>query len=451
LINLHSRYNPVAEAQRYLDALPLRQGTRFFILIEPGEGYLIPILNQRFPAVPVIVLHLTDSFSSPGNCLSWSPALGPLHNFLEKAIPDIEARFVHIIEWRPAALFYGKLYVQLLSDTIDFLKRIDANARTAQAFGKRWVKNFFRNLDIIRLVCPLPPLPFSSSCIITGAGPSLETVLPCIRQRAGFIIAASSSVLALRAGKIEPDLIIATDGGTWALFHLYECLREKRSFTLAASMLAALPSQCSAVPVIPIADSSLWQTLILRALHIPCIVLPQRGTVTATALDFAFNICSGNIGIAGVDLAHADIRTHARPNTFDRFHDEQANRYNPVYSQRFIQAAAITDGSSLAIYTSWFKQQMKIYPHRLFSIGANNPIFASLPAWQERADHPFSLHLNPLPITATASEGKNILLEALEQTKTADTIRHELAPLLFPGASEEISVMDLKNKLQSLV
>jgi hypothetical protein len=431
----------------------MRQGTRFFILIEPGEGYLIPILNQRFPTVTVIALHLTDSFSSSsqGNCLSWSPAAGPLHSFLEKIIPDIEARFVHIIEWRPASTLYGKLYVQLLSETTEFLKRIDANARTACAFGTRWVKNFFKNVDRIRLVCPILHIPIAAPFIITGAGPSLEKALPIIRrQRSASIIAASSSVPALRAGKIEPDMIITTDGGTWALFHLYECLRDKKNFTLVATMTAALPSQCSSVSVIPVADRSLWQTLILRALQIPFIALPQRGTVTASAIDFALTVSSGKIGIAGVDLAHADIRTHARPNTFDRFQDEQATRCNPVYTQRFVRSSAITGGGSLPIYTSWFKQEIGTYPHRLFSLGSNNPVFTALPAWKDAAEPSPSLHLKSIPNTATASEGKEILFHALENDKVSDTIRQELAPLLFPGV-QEVSAADLKNKLETLL
>ena len=446
MISLHSSYNPVAQAKRYLDAIPMRQGTRFFILIEPGEGYLVPILNQRFPNIPVIALHVSDSFSSQGNCLSWSPAKGPLFNFLENVIPDIEAGFVHVIEWRPACTLYGKLYVQLLSETINFLKQIDANARTAAVFGARWIKNFFKNLNIIRLACTVPSI--TASCIITGAGPSLEKVLPLIRGRTAFVIASSSSVPALRSGGIDPDVIITTDGGTWALFHIYECLRGQQ-FTLAAAMTASLPSQCTTIPVAAIADLSLWQSLILRNLHIPFIALPQRGTVTASAIDFALHVCSGTICIAGVDLAHDDIRTHARPNTFDRLQDEKAARCNPVYSQRFIRSTAIIDGGSLSIYTSWFKHHLELYPRRLHSLGSNNPLFNTLPAWEEGEVRP--PHFEYVPVSASASYGKDILFHALEQAGTENTIRRELAPLLFPNVQHEVSVADIKNRLESIL
>jgi hypothetical protein len=430
----------------------MRQGTRFFILIEPGNGYLVPLLNRRFPDATVIALHIDDSFLVQGRCHSWHPANGNVTSFLESIIPDIEAQFVQIIEWRPACAIYGSRYVNLLSETVAFIKQIDANARTAGVFGRRWVKNFFKNLDCIQTVCTVPRPP--GPVIITGAGPSLEKVLPVIQRhhRTGtaFIIAVSSSVPALRAYSIMPDMIIATDGGTWALFHLYECMRGSPSFVLAASMIAALPSQCSTVPVVPITDRSLWQTTILNRLHIPYVSLVQRGTVTASAIDLALCISTGNIGIAGIDLGHSDIRSHARPNAFDRLQEEQASRYNPVYSQRFIRSSAIASGGSLDVYVAWFKQQVSAYPRRLFSLGSNSHVFAGLPAWKEDSNRIESPRLDCRHSAGKSAQGKAVLLQALTDPAVADIFMQDLSPLLFPGAGT-VSVKDLSNALQELI
>jgi hypothetical protein len=110
----------------------------------------------------------------------------------------------------------------------------------------------------------------------------------------------------------------------------------------------------------------------------PFIALPQRGTVSASALDMALNLTSGDIFIAGLDLENSGIRSHARPYSLDRFIEEKAGRLNPVYSQTFKRAALLKAGGSFGIYASWFEKQLTSYPRRLYSLGKNNRVFDSL-------------------------------------------------------------------------
>ncbi|MDR3167289.1 MAG: DUF115 domain-containing protein [Treponema sp.] len=452
---LHSRYNPQGEAEKYIRSLELAPDIRFFILPEPGLGYIIPPLRQRFPQAKIIVLHLSDFFTDPGGGISpfpegpssavWSPGSGiGLQQFLENEIPDTEAKTVKIIQWRPALAAYGEGYLRLLTETADFIKRIDANKRTVRGFGLRWVRNFFRNIRLLRSIVTYPPL--SRPVIVTGAGPSLEESIPLIGEvtkRGGLILAASSSVPALATGGLAPDLVISTDGGGWALFHLYEGLRRGRGkktppFDLAAGLNAALPSQCGELPLLPISDGSLWQDLILRRLGIPFTALPQRGTVTASALDLAFFLTRGRVFIAGVDLSHRDIRTHARPYSFERFQEEGASRFCPVYTQDFLRSRAIASGGSHGIYASWFSRQLAAYPGRLFSLGKNHSLFGGLKI-REGTDLdtggdlprgvPRKFWINREDLTGRAAA---LLFDALNDEKTAAALTGELAPLVLP-------------------
>ncbi|MDR3115538.1 MAG: DUF115 domain-containing protein [Treponema sp.] len=386
---LHSRYNPQGEAEKYLNSLDVPGGIRFFILIEPGEEYLVPLLYQKFPEARIIALHVqapkTPTVAGETPVIRWSPEKGmPLQAFLEQEIPDTLAAAIRIIEWRPALAVYGEQYRRLLQETVDFLKRIDANMRTTRAFGRRWFRNFFKNLMLIQKVLVLDRAA-SVPVIITAAGPSLEEAVPRIKalrhQSPHWILAVSSSVRALRCRGILPDLVITTDGGGWACFHLYECLRSldtQASPVLAASLSAALPSQCGGLTLLPISDGSLWQTLILQGLGIPFISLAQRGTVSASALDLARVLTRGRIYLAGMDLAHKDIRTHVRPYGFDRLWEQGASRLTPVYTQTFTRSRAILAGGSHAIYAAWFRQHLQTYPERLYSLGTNNPVFNTL-------------------------------------------------------------------------
>jgi hypothetical protein len=419
---------------------------------------MIAPVKKKIPAAKIIVLHAApvekdDAFPPPD--AEWNPLRSiSVQDFLEREIPDAEAAEIKIIEWRPAMTLYGGYYLALVEETAAFIKRADANARTLKAFGCRWFRNFFKNLDLIRKIfCP-PPL--SLPALVAGAGPGLEEVIPLVQEeyRRGslFVLAVSSAAAAMEAAAMVPQMVIATDGGGWARFHLYECFRgnylsetkEVPSFCLAAALTAALPSQCETLPVLPISDGSLWQVLVLKKLGIPFIVLPQRGTVSAAALDLAFALTKGEVFIAGVDLDNRDIRSHVRPYSFDRFHEEGASRINPVYSQTYKRSSLIKDGGSHGIYASWFAKQLEAYPKRLHSLGKNNPLFGSLETsvlnlsgLPETAGKPAPLrasrNISIPPGERPSHRALTFLRDSLENPEYSGKLAEELISLLLPG------------------
>jgi hypothetical protein len=442
---LHSRYNPRLEAEKYVNSLAFRGEPLFFILIEPGLEYTVQVLRRRFPEASILSLHVSDFFPAPGMTeeadAAWSPGTGiPLQQFLEDHLPDIDAARIRVIEWRPAQAIYGGGYLRLFAETAEFVKRVDANKKTVRNFGRRWFRNVIKNLALIRKGLRIVPL--SCPIVITGAGPSLEEALPLILHRARhgglFVLAASSSVPALFAGGVVPDLVLSTDGGPWALLHLYESLRQGSVGAFAASLCAALPSQMAAVHWLPLSDASLWQNLLLKAAGCPALSLPQRGTVTATALDLAFAVSGGPVYIAGMDLARRDLATHARPYAFDRFTEQGASRLSPAYSQAFASAALQDASGSSLIYAAWFRRQAESWRGRLFSLGNNNPVFASgqtadfLAEHEEERQDPLFFEFTPSPEQTGAFSPAEILLQGLEQAGTKDTLAEELGPLLFP-------------------
>ena len=462
---LHSRYNPQGEAEKYLHSLDVPRGIRFFILIEPGQEYLIPLLYQKFPGVRIIALHVqaqkTAAAAKEIPVRRWSPEAGiPLQAFLEQEIPDTLAAAIRIIEWRPALAAYGERYCQLLRETVDFIKRIDANMRTTRGFGRRWFRNFFKNLLLIRRVL-VQDRAASVPVIITAAGPGLEEAVPLIkalqRQSPHRILAVSSSVQALRWRGILPDLVITTDGGGWACFHLYECLRgmdARASLVLAASLFAALPSQCRDLVLLPLSDGSLWQTLILQSLGIPFISLAQRGTVSASALDLALILTQGKIYLAGMDLAHQDIRTHVRPYSFDRLLEAGASRLTPVYTQSFTRSRAILASGSHDIYAAWFRQHLQTYPERIYPLGANNPVFKILKPGtppHKPGGHAVVRTLEILRQDNPVTQGGALLVKALANPRTGAKLYGELVSLLVPDESDAYTVETLSALILSLI
>jgi hypothetical protein len=445
---LHSRYNPPAEAEKYINSLRFREEARFFILLEPGLGYAAAVLRKKFPDSVILILHVSDFLASQNNyfamCPAWSPGSGtPLLRFLEDHIPDTEAASIALVEWRPSRTAFGRAYLRLLAETVEYIKRADANKRTAENFGKRWFKNVFKNLAILKKAPRYTP--FAAPLVVAGAGPSLEELIPRLAEQKKksplFILAVSSSAPALLAADLPPDLILSCDGGNWALLHLYEALRKPPCGAFAAALTAALPSQFAALPWLPLSDGSLWQNTLLQSMGLPFASLPQRGTVTATALDLAFRLCRGPIYIAGTDLGHRDILTHARPHSFERLLTEKASRLNPAYSQQFFRACAPASSGSHGIYAQWFARQMDAYPDRLLSLGKNSAVFNKRSADTVRPDagggKPASAEIVSLQDRNVPEGALKTLLEALDMEAAGKTIVEEIGPLLFPRDKPE--------------
>jgi hypothetical protein len=391
-------------------------------------GYMAPVLKEKFAKSKIIALHIEDGF--PSVC-EHEYCGKDVQDFLEKEVPETDAANIKIIEWRPSLNYYKEAYLNLLSQAADFIKRMDAGKRTTAAFGKKWFGNFFKNLGNVKQTLLYKPIPFP--VIITGSGPSLEKTLPVIRkmQESSFIIAASSSVMALCSGGINPDIVITTDGGTWALRHIYPYFRSAIKSAFAANLCAALPSQCGAIPFLIINDGSYWQNVVLHALSLPSVIIPQRGTVTASAVELALVLSSANIYLAGMDLCVKDLRSHAKPYAFDHLLYDKASRFAPVYSQSFARSSQIHDGGSYDIYAAWFKKQFSVWPKRISYLDAS--------AAQEREKKNIAGYFKAADVKDTDSfrdRGIKALLEGLKNREYADNLRAELGALLFPGEKD---------------
>jgi hypothetical protein len=368
---LHSRYNPLIEAERYVDALSYSGEIQYIILAECCLCYLIEPLRKKYPSAKIISLHVSGFYhgkSAAPPDAEWflESAVGP-GLFLEKEIDDTEADKIKIIEWRPAADVYGEEYLNLVKNITAFVKRVDANKRTRTAFGRRWVRNvvkncflFARNTGIARVTR------LASSCIVAGAGPGLEDSYGAIRglvKNGALLIAVSSALGALLNAGILPGLIAACDGGNWARLHLFECVRyfyKKTPPHLAFSLSAALPLQCAGFSLLPLGDGSIFQSLAQKCLGLPPVSFPQRGTVSATALDLAFSLSKGPIYTAGIDFSHKDIRTHAKPYAFDAVLSSSALRLRPLYGLQFERALMIDSSLVNKIYSDWFREQKSL-------------------------------------------------------------------------------------------
>jgi len=424
-------------------------------------GFIIPVLHEKFKNSKIIALHIDDSIKSiesHTNTVSFYSTEPPkVQAFLEKELTEIDASLIYIIEWRPSMNYFREAYVKLLSIVVEFIKRINAEKRTTLFFGRRWIRNFFKNLILINktILYRKTNLPV----IVTGSGPGLEAALSVISnmQNNCLILASSSSVMALFHAGIKPDIVIAADGGCWALQHIYPFFRNafngygypaNKSAIFAVNLSAVLPSQCADTPFLILNDGSFWQSIILHELNLPSIIIPQKGTVTASAVELALTLSDENIFLAGMDLSVKDIRTHIKPYGFDHLFINNAQRIKPFYSEYFVRSKLLNDGGSMDIYAAWFKNQLEVWPKRIFSIGESNKIFmnSELSAHEEavkKTDYYFKTVKLCEDTSGFCKIGVTALLIALKDSRYKESLKTELVPLLFPN-KKEVSDNDLE-------
>ena len=450
---LHSRYDPVSEAEKYIDSLRLTP-YNCFILLEPGLDYLSAVIKKKYPRARIISLHCSSFFdrenfllkNNAGNfseecSSSWNPASGKtLEDFLELTLQDADAADIKLIDWKPSVSIYGKSCLDLASRTVECIRRISAGRKTAANFGRRWIKNALHNLEFLQNT--VTALPGSRQILVCAAGPGLEDSMDEIagfNKNAGrpFIISVSSAGPALVHKGIMPDIIITSDGGSWARYHLTECLRQCQKLfyktpVFASALTAILPSQIQNYPVLVIRDGSLWQDLLLKTAGVFSLAFPQRGTVSITALDLAFYLSPENVYISGFDFAHRDIVTHARPYAFEYILEQKQNRKEPFYSLVYKREEMIRTSGSHGIYASWFTSHLSSFPDRLYSLGKSGYGVPQGKPFLDKKGKDARLTTENKKNTAGKKSLIDVIVKAIDNPGTGKQIGKELKELLLP-------------------
>jgi len=387
-IPIHSLYDPAKEAARFVASKNITQDHTNLLLIAPGFCYLVPPLRKLIPSVRILALQCSSFYQNHFESLQDSVFLEEfkpdahwsvtdsldLYRFLENEIDDHEASTTKILEWRPSTKAYGAIALKLLDSVADYLKRVNANALTSERFGKKWIRNslrFIHTYNYGNRILKRSPKPI----VVMASGPSLEGFIqdfrnPAIRNQCS-IMALSSAVDCLLAWDITPDIIVATDGGNWAKFHLFEGVR--KNIPLAISIMGALPSQYFDLSVFAIINDTHWQQALIMNIATPVLIAPQRGTVAATAIDLALSLTDSEIYIAGLDLGVRNGRSHARPNALDRFYDKADNRLHPAATGNYHRYLDSKQASALDIYAKWFSAKSTTYGKRLVVLGKPCP------------------------------------------------------------------------------
>ena len=349
-ISLHSAYDPLKEAQRFLSSR-FTDSPGTIILIGSALGYLDKQILEQYPHHKLLSLHLTSVFIDKADLRQykseyyhlWTPEQGGLAQFLAKHITEMDLEGLQVLAWPSSVQAYPE-YEQIIHEVTAFVKQTQGAFFSISHFGWRWLNNILYNFahwdnQII--------LPQAKNTFIAASGPSLNQAVPLLRDNRDkfYLIALPSSLHILQYHGIRPDLTVMTDGGYYAARHL--------EFLPADSPVAMplIAGQDADHPHFIFSFGSSFEERLLANTNI--LRLPWNGTVAANALMLACSITEGKIILAGQDFCAQGVHLHAFPHSFASIYEQNSQRLQPLLD--YYEKSVWSSSGSLSIYAHWFQ------------------------------------------------------------------------------------------------
>lgn len=346
-ITLHSRYDPVREADRAVQSLG---DGGFVVMLGLGLGYLLEALARARSFDQVLVLE-SDARLLRSLCAmrDFSEALGDerVHLRIEPQPDKIEAlirdRYIPAIHGGMELLVLQgarRLSPQWYDSVSRVLKAATESAlaeyHTQRKLARRWFMN-----TIVNLQCPATyagdgfaelcaRLPRERKTVILAAGPSLRPELTRLQRLRGecSLLATDSTLPALAAAGLEPDLVVSIDCQQAGYHHL-----------LGASPGKAVGVLDLASP--PLLVRSFRRRMMVSSTHPLARYLTARlgrptpldlsgGTVTYAALALALEIGIEEIELLGADFGYPAKHSYCVETYLDRYFRTRVTRATPL-------------------------------------------------------------------------------------------------------------------------
>jgi hypothetical protein len=336
--------------------------------------YLRDELSQRFPGArtlsvyfhPGLPDHVRSCFKEPPPGHSWSPTSeSDLRTFLRSELSEREIHGLLILEWPPSARAFPLQARDAARAVEQTVREIAGGVVTAAAFSRLWLDNLFANFLSAQTWYRLKP--HHQPIVIAASGPSLRKAFPLISENRNkvYLIALPSSLQALAAHGLVPDLVITVDPGYWAQGHLHPLVRLQDT-PVAMPLVAARGIWRYRTRAVLISSASFIEQELFRTSGISPLEISDTGTVAATAYRLSLQITDGPVVFAGLDLAHNGLAEHVHPHPFDTVFELRTNRISPLPSilfERFIGAGVtkhpegVVESPALKTYAGWFRAE----------------------------------------------------------------------------------------------
>ncbi|MDP3176497.1 MAG: DUF115 domain-containing protein, partial [Spirochaetaceae bacterium] len=248
------------------------------------------------------------------------------------------------------------------------------NEATLRRFGKLWVRNLSRNLELSATesgVDELLGVAAGIPALVLAAGPSLDLCLPRLRElaRKAVLVCVDTALRSVLGAGVQPDIVVLVDPQYWNWRHVAG-LDSPRSILVSES--AAWPA----------AFRKPWRRIYLGGSLFPLGRMIESiagskgslgagGSVATSAWDLARLMGCSPIWMAGLDLGFPAGGTHARASFFEQRALASGHRLNPAETAQAgaLQGSGGFDGPAagggtirtdkrMALYAWWFESRL---------------------------------------------------------------------------------------------
>lgn len=305
------------------------------IIVEPGVGYLIPVLRKQHPQATLIALHFNAALRP---FCQWnadhSRSIGhtqELEEFLLGCISRLPSPRIATIIPHYLNDVANEVLPRLTNAISNSMRVARSDLATVGRFGKQWVSNSIANTLFCdhtvqfaaRIACPI--------CIV-GSGPTLnETIETLITlQHHALIFALPSALLCLDEHGIAVDLVVNTDSGFWATAH-FQARQRTTMPRIAMPLTAARGLYRERTQHTLLFHQQFGLEQELAALFQPALpALSAYGTVAASAIEIAHRAQARQILLFGIDGAYMRGALHCRPHSFEHYYLRDRSLLRPI-------------------------------------------------------------------------------------------------------------------------
>lgn len=237
---------------------------------------------------------------------------------------------LHILNLRSRFSIEETYFTTILAGIEELLELLSADFSVQSHFGKRWFINTLSNLKTAQSVKNiLPPI---KKAIITGAGPSLESQLPSLKEhrKSSFLIATDTSLPFLIKNEIKPDLVISIDCQHITFHHFFAGFPKDVPLVLDLASPAWLTRQSDNI-VFFTSGHPFSQFVNGNWRSFPYIDT-SGGNVSHAAISLADKLGAKKILLYGVDFSYPQGKSYARGTYLYPYFMSTSNRFTSTES-----------------------------------------------------------------------------------------------------------------------
>jgi len=341
---LHSTVDPVREGRRHAQ---LYAHTGYLVFLGLGGGYhVLPFLSA--PAVSRLLILETDApfFRAVLEGMDLSPILADPRVRVElEADPEAIRAFL-LSDYLPAihgdlrtvplqaAIGPSRRYYSALTEAIAQVIGSVADDYTVQArFGRRWFLNTLANLPAVQAsVVSVPP---AARAVVTAAGPSLESQIRAIPRlrRGGCLIASDTSLPALLAYGVVPDVVISIDCQQISYHHFLHGVPPQVPLVLDLASPPVLTRL--GAPTLFFASNHPLSRLLAARWRPLCSLDTSGGNVSHAAVSLALSLGARDIYLLGADFSYPQGKPYCRGTYLYSLFAGAEHRLCPLEGQLF--------------------------------------------------------------------------------------------------------------------